>query len=66
MDKQTLKKHVINAIDAMAKEIIKIDDDLWRIPEVGYREYKTAEYARAFNPVISRNEYPEFMKKLVE
>ena len=37
MDKQTLKKHVINAIDAMAKEIIKIDDDLWRIPEVGNR-----------------------------
>ena len=44
MDKQALKKRVIDAIDARAKEIIKIGDDLWKIPEVGYREYKTAEY----------------------
>jgi metal-dependent amidase/aminoacylase/carboxypeptidase family protein len=44
MDKQALKKRVIDAIDARAKEIIKIGDDLWKTPEVGYREYKTAEY----------------------
>ncbi len=44
MDKQTLKKQVLEDIDSKAKEIIKIGDDLWRIPEVGYREYKTSEY----------------------
>jgi metal-dependent amidase/aminoacylase/carboxypeptidase family protein len=44
MAKQALKKRVIDAIDARAKEIIKIGDDLWRIPEVGYMEYKTAAY----------------------
>ncbi len=44
MDKQALKKQVIEAIDAMAKEKIKKGHDLRRIPEVGYSEYKTAEY----------------------
>jgi amidohydrolase len=44
MDKQALKKKVINVIDSKAKEIIQIGDDLWKIPEVGYREYKTSEY----------------------
>ena len=39
-----MKKRVIDAIDARANEIIKIGDDLWKTPEVGYREYKTAEY----------------------
>jgi amidohydrolase len=44
MDKQTLKRQVIDAIDARSKEIITIGDNLWKIPEVGYREYKTAAY----------------------
>ena len=46
MDKRALKRQALEAIDARAEEIIRIGDDLWRIPEVGYREYKTAEYER--------------------
>ena len=44
MDKQALKKKVIYVINSKAKEIIQIGDDLWKIPEVGYREYKSSEY----------------------
>jgi amidohydrolase len=44
MSKEALKKQVLKTIDEKAVEIKEIGDDLWRIPEVGYREYKTAEY----------------------
>ncbi len=44
MDRQALKDKVINAIDSKAKELIQIGDDLWKIPEVGYREFKTSAY----------------------
>jgi amidohydrolase len=47
MEKETLKQTVIMAIDEKAKQIKKIGDDLWKIPEVGFREYKTAEYVEA-------------------
>ncbi|MCW4051131.1 MAG: hypothetical protein NWE89_15520 [Candidatus Bathyarchaeota archaeon] len=47
MSREALKKRVIEVIDRRAKEIIKIGNDLWKIPEVGYREYKTAEYVEA-------------------
>lgn len=48
MSKEALKKQVLDTIDSRAKEIIRIGDDLWKIPEVGYREYKTAEYVESF------------------
>jgi metal-dependent amidase/aminoacylase/carboxypeptidase family protein len=41
MEKETLKQTVIKAIDEKTKQIKKIGDDLWKIPEVGFREYKT-------------------------
>jgi amidohydrolase len=44
MDRQALRKKVLEVIDTKAKEIIQIGDDLWKIPEVGYREYKTSAY----------------------
>jgi amidohydrolase len=44
MNRQELKEKVLDTIDSHAKEIIQIGDDLWKIPEVGYREYKTSEY----------------------
>ncbi len=44
MNRQELKKKALDTIDSKAKEIIQIGDDLWKIPEVGYREYKTSEY----------------------
>lgn len=47
MNRQALKKKVIEEIDRKVEEIIKIGDDLWKIPEVGYREFRTAEYVEA-------------------
>ena len=47
MEKERLKIQVLKAIEEKADEIKKIGDDLWKIPEVGYREYKTAEYIEA-------------------
>ena len=44
MNRQELKKKALDIIDSKAKEIIQIGDDLWKIPEVGYREYKTSVY----------------------
>ena len=47
MDKDSLKQKVLITIDEKADEIKKIGDDLWKIPEVGYREYNTSEYVEA-------------------
>ena len=47
MNKEALKQTTLRTIDENAKRIIKIGDDLWKTPEVGYREYKTAEYVEA-------------------
>ena len=47
MNKEALKHKALRAIDENADQIIKIGDDLWKLPEVGYREYKTAEYVES-------------------
>ena len=47
MNKEALKQKAVRAIDENANQIIKIGDDLWKLPEVGYREYKTAEYVES-------------------
>ena len=47
MNKEALKQTTLRTIDENAKRIIKIGDDLWKTPEVGYREYKTAKYVEA-------------------
>jgi len=49
MEKEALKKKVLDAIEARADDIIEVGDWIWSNPEVGYKEYKTAEYtARKF------------------
>ena len=42
MTNAELKNKVFAAIDAHADEIIEIGDTIWKNPEPGYREYKTA------------------------
>lgn len=44
MDKLSLKRKLLNSIDAKANEIINIGNWIWSNPEVGFKEYKTAEY----------------------
>ncbi len=43
MSLETLKKRVVEAIDARAGEIIDIGRRIWQNPELGYKEFKTAE-----------------------
>ena len=40
-----LKKLAFDKIDALAEKIISIGDTVWKNPEPGYREYKTARLA---------------------
>ena len=42
MQKEELKAKVFAAIDANAAKIIEIGETIWKNPEPGYREYKTA------------------------
>ncbi len=39
-----MKKRLLDAVEARADDIIAAGEWIWRNPEVGYREYKTAEY----------------------
>ncbi|MBN2334212.1 amidohydrolase [Candidatus Bathyarchaeota archaeon] len=43
MDKSTLKKKVIEEIDRRADEIITYATAIWKYPELGFKEFKTAE-----------------------
>jgi amidohydrolase len=43
MSKEQLKKRVLEAIDKRAAEIIEIGETIWKNPELGYKEFKTAE-----------------------
>ena len=47
MSKKGLKNRVIEAIDDRAKEIMAIGDAIWKTPELGYKEFRTAEYVKA-------------------
>lgn len=40
-----LKKLAFDKIDTLAEKIIAIGDTVWKNPEPGYREYKTARLA---------------------
>jgi len=44
MDKNTLKKKLLDAVDARADAIIEAGEWIWKNPEVGFKEYKTAKY----------------------
>lgn len=41
--KEELKRRVLDAIDARADEIIGVGEAIWRSPELGFKEFKTAE-----------------------
>jgi metal-dependent amidase/aminoacylase/carboxypeptidase family protein len=43
MSKDSVRRKVIEAIDAHAKEIVEIGEAIWRKPELGFKEFKTAE-----------------------
>jgi amidohydrolase len=44
MSKSTLKKKLFEAVEARSEDIIEAGRWIWRHPEVGFKEYKTAEY----------------------
>jgi len=43
MDKAELKKKALAEIDRRAEEIIEFATAIWKYPELGYKEFKTAE-----------------------
>jgi len=43
MSKEALKRRVLEAIDEKSAEITAIGDAIWKQPELGYKEFKTAE-----------------------
>jgi len=43
MSKEDLKRRVLKAIDEKSAEITAIGDAIWKQPELGYKEFKTAE-----------------------
>ncbi len=43
MDKKELKKNALAEIDRRAEEIIQYAQAIWKYPELGFKEFKTAE-----------------------
>ncbi len=49
MSKETLKKAACEAIDRRSREVIRLGEEVWKNPELGFKEYKTSEIvAQAF------------------
>jgi amidohydrolase len=44
MDKLTLKNKLLDSVEARADNIIDVGNWIWRNPEVGFKEFKTADY----------------------
>ena len=44
MDKASLKKKLLEAVEARANDIIAAGDWIWKNPEAGFKEFKTAKY----------------------
>jgi amidohydrolase len=44
VSKEDLKKRVEKAIDRRSKEIIEIGEYIWKNPELGFKEFKTAKF----------------------
>jgi amidohydrolase len=44
MDKIALKKKLLDAVEVRSEDIISVGEWIWRHPEVGFKEFKTAEY----------------------
>jgi len=47
MSKEGLKKRVLEAIDRRSSEIIEIGETIWKNPELGFKEFKTAELVKS-------------------
>ncbi len=47
MDKAAIKKKVLAEIDRRADEIIEYANAIWKYPELGFKEFKTAELTEA-------------------
>ena len=45
MDRSSLKRMLLDAVEARADDIVAAGEWIWENPEVGFKEYKTAEYA---------------------
>ena len=43
MDKAQIKKKALEEIDRNSKEIVSYAQEIWRYPELGFKEFKTAE-----------------------
>ena len=43
MEKEELKQRCLDAIDANRDLIIQLGDDVYKTPELGYKEFKTTE-----------------------
>ena len=43
MEKEELKQRCLDAIDANRDLIIQLGDDIYKTPELGYKEFKTTE-----------------------
>ena len=53
-DKSLLKKAVCEAIEERAQEIRDIKTDIWNHPELGYKEFRTAEkVAECLRPALA-------------
>ena len=44
MDKSEVKRRVLEAVEKRSGDIIDVGEWIWSNPEVGFKEYKTAEY----------------------
>ena len=42
MDRQQLKRAVVDAIDRRGRELISFGEDIFAHPELGYKEHRTA------------------------
>ncbi len=48
MDKETAKQKAMEAIDAKADRIIEFAEDIWANPELGFKEFRTADKVMEF------------------
>lgn len=47
MSKEGLKNRVLEAIDDRAQDIVMLGEAIWKTPELGFKEFKTAEFVKA-------------------
>ncbi len=55
MDKETAKKKAMEAIDEKADRIIAFAQDIWENPELGFKEFRTADKVKEFFDELGLN-----------